>query len=102
MDKNSQKWHFFSQNWEKSRKSTLYGLQEVKGQLLNVVIHVIYTQIPNTIQKKILLVHFEGAKTTKYSYFGENTRFPYISEQNQCKFLSVTISIKDLKTRIEH
>ena len=46
--------------------------------------------------KKILLVHFEGAKTTKYSYFGENTRFPYIPVQNQCKFPSVTISIKDL------
>ena len=46
--------------------------------------------------KKILLVHFEGAKTTKYSYFGENTGFPYISVQNQCKFPSVTISIKDL------
>ena len=47
--------------------------------------------------KKILLVHFEGAKTTKYSYFGENTRFPYIPVQNQTrKFPSVTISIKDL------
>ena len=46
--------------------------------------------------KKILLEHFEGAKTTKYSYFGENTGFPYISVQNQCKFPSVTISIKDL------
>ena len=94
MDKNSQKWHSFGQKWEKSQKA-LYGLQEVIGQWFYVVIHVIYTQTPNTIQK-ILLVHFEGAKTTKYSYFGENTGFPYISVQNQCKFPSVTISIKDL------
>ena len=45
--------------------------------------------------KKILLVHFEGVKTTKSSYFGENTTFPYICVQNRCKFPSVTISNKD-------
>ena len=40
-----------------------------------MVIHVIYIQIPNTIQKKYICT-FEGAKTTKYSFFGEIQDLP--------------------------
>ena len=58
--------------------------------------HIIGTQIPNPILYvgKDACPHFNAAKTTKYSYFGENTRFPYISVQNQCKFCPWQFQLK--------